>query len=78
VELREKVLACAAPEAGASSIVARRGEDSAQGFQRALARDGLLELGYGPGEAEELLRGADADSAEELLAHALRVARAGS
>ncbi len=44
----------------------------------ALARDGLLELGYAPGEAEELLRDADrTTSAEELIAHALRAARAG-
>ena len=35
-----------------------------------LARDGLLELGYAPGEAEELLRDAEGDSAEELIAHA--------
>jgi Holliday junction resolvasome RuvABC DNA-binding subunit len=41
----------------------------------ALARDGLIELGYAPGEAEELLRGAEGDSAEELLAQALRTAR---
>jgi Holliday junction resolvasome RuvABC DNA-binding subunit len=41
----------------------------------ALARDGLIELGYAPGEAEELLRGADADSAEGLIAQALRTAR---
>ena len=37
-----------------------------------MARDGLIELGYAPGEAEELLRGAEGDSAEELLAQALR------
>ena len=42
----------------------------------ALARDGLIELGYAPGEAEELLSGAEGDSAEELLAQALRTARA--
>ena len=46
--------------------------------ERWIARDGLLELGYGLAEAEELLSGADGDSAEELIAHALRVARAAS
>jgi hypothetical protein len=62
----------------AAAITARRGDDQSATGQRALARDGLLELGYAPGEAEELLIGADAHSAEELIAHALRVARAGS
>ena len=71
VELREKV-GDAAP---AGPIVARRGEDD-RDRQLALARDGLIELGYAPGEAEELLRGAEGDSAEELLAQALRTARA--
>ncbi len=44
----------------------------------ALARAGLIELGYAPGEADGLLLDAEGDSAEELLAHALRVARSGS
>ena len=72
VELREKVGDAAASE----PIVARRGDDRSETGQRALARDGLIELGYAPGEAEELLRGADGDSAEELIAQALRTARA--
>jgi holliday junction DNA helicase RuvA len=59
-------------EAG-EPIVARRGE----GHPRTLARDGLLELGYTPGEAEDLLRDAAGESAEELIAEALRLARAG-
>ncbi len=42
---------------------------------RGLARDGLLELGYSLAEAEELLGAAVGDSAEELLAEALRSAR---
>ncbi len=42
-----------------------------------LAREGLLELGYTHGEAEELLREAEGESAEELIAQALRTARAG-
>jgi holliday junction DNA helicase RuvA len=76
VELREKVGvdsgARARPE---EPIVARRGE---RHEPRRLARDGLIELGYSLGEAEDLLRDADGDSAETLLAHALRLARAGS
>ena len=74
VELREKVAATGgAGGAGDEPIVARRGE----GHPRTLARDGLLELGYTPGEAEDLLREAAGESAEELIAEALRLARAG-
>jgi holliday junction DNA helicase RuvA len=74
VELREKVVVTGDGQASAGTpIVASRGAGP-----RALARDGLIELGYGPGEAEELLRGAEGDSAEELLAYALRTARASS
>jgi holliday junction DNA helicase RuvA len=74
VELREKVVVTSDGHAGAgAAIVASRGSGP-----RALARDGLIELGYAPTEAEELLSGVEGDSAEELLAHALRVARAAS
>jgi Holliday junction DNA helicase RuvA len=74
VELREKVEVKSGASAGADEPVrARRGE---QDHPRTLARDGLLELGYVPGEAEGLLRDAEGDSAEELIAHALRLARA--
>jgi Holliday junction DNA helicase RuvA len=76
VELREKVVLGGDAAAEGSAIVSRRGEERSEISQRALARDGLLELGYGLAEAEELLLGAEGDSAEELLAHALRVARA--
>jgi Holliday junction DNA helicase RuvA len=70
VELREKV----GVDSGAGRpITARRGEPPA----RVLARDGLLELGYAPAEAEQLLEGADGESAEDLIAQALRLARAG-
>lgn len=69
VELREKVGAPEEPPAGA--IAARRGDSP-----RALAREGLLQLGYSAGEAEELLGGADGESAEELITAALRLARA--
>ncbi len=73
VELREKV----GVDAGAglparAPIVARRG---APQDPRMLAREGLLELGYAPGEAEELLADSDADTAEGLIADALRLAR---
>jgi holliday junction DNA helicase RuvA len=74
VELREKVGVDA--DAGARvPIIARRGEAQ---DPRMLARDGLLELGYAPVEAQELLSGAEGETAEELIAGALRLARAGS
>jgi Holliday junction DNA helicase RuvA len=74
VELREKVGADGAP-GGERPILARRGEPL---DQRVLARDGLLELGFAPGEAEQLLDGAEGESAEQLIAQALRLARAGA
>ncbi|MGA2320261.1 MAG: Holliday junction branch migration protein RuvA [Solirubrobacteraceae bacterium] len=74
VELREKV-GDESTGGAVTPIIARRGE----GHQpRMLARDGLIELGYTLGEAEELLRDAQGTSADELIAQALRVARAGS
>jgi Holliday junction DNA helicase RuvA len=76
VELREKVGVESGATAGARTpIVARRGE---RHQPRTLAREGLLELGYAPGEADELLRDADGETAEELIAEALRLARTGS
>jgi Holliday junction DNA helicase RuvA len=74
VELREKVVSTAdeAPP-GRGSILARRGGPQ---HPRMLARDGLLELGYAPAEAEELLRDAEGESAEDLISQALRLARA--
>jgi Holliday junction DNA helicase RuvA len=68
VELREKVGVDAQPEN--LGIVGR-----ASG-PRALAHEGLLALGYNALEAEDLLRGLDGDSAEELIAGALRTTRA--
>jgi Holliday junction DNA helicase RuvA len=68
VELREKVGVDAQPES--LGVVGR-----ASG-PRALAHEGLLALGYSSPEADELLRGIDGDSAEELIAGALRTARA--
>ena len=70
VELREKVgLAALEPDAG--PIGAHRADDPHQ-----VARAGLLELGYAPAEAQSLLAAAHGDSPEELLASALRAARA--
>ena len=66
VELREKVGAAPAGD----PIVVARGDDP-----RLLARDGLVGLGYSPQEADELLDGADGGSPEQLIAHALKVAR---
>src|SRR6185437_2016271 len=71
VELRERVGAAVGEE-----IVVRRGDGEQP--PRDLARDGLLELGFAPAEAEALLAGADGDSAEELLASALRATRQGT
>jgi len=42
---------------------------------RLLARDGLVGLGFTHGEAEQLLDGAPGDTAEDLIAHALKEAR---
>ena len=71
VELREKVGASVAAPAAAP---AAGGPDERD--PRRLAREGLLELGYAPVEADALLEGLAGDSAEELLAGALRAARA--
>jgi Holliday junction DNA helicase RuvA len=68
VELREKVGAADAVPDG--PITVRRGDDP-----RGLARDGLVELGYSVQEADRLLEGAEGDTPEDLLQHALRAAR---
>jgi Holliday junction DNA helicase RuvA len=76
VELREKV--GVASDAGIATrvpIIARRGEAP---DPRMLAREGLIELGFALTEAEELLRDADGETAEDLIGHALRVSRAPS
>jgi len=70
VELRERIsesldeaaLAASAEEAG----------------PRAMAREGLVNLGYTPAEAEGLLDGAEGKSAEELIESALRNAAGAS
>jgi len=66
VELREKV-AGSLEEKVAAGI-------AAAGDARGLARDGLVNLGYAPLEAEQLLEGVDGGDAEQLLAAALRKA----
>ena len=68
VELREK--AGVTPDEDGEPIVVRRADDP-----RTVARDGLLELGFDAREADALLRDAAGESAEELLAAALREAR---
>jgi Holliday junction DNA helicase RuvA len=67
VELREKV---GVPEDLAPAITVRRGGDD----PRALARDGLVELGYSVPEADALLAEVSGDTPEELLQHALKAA----
>jgi Holliday junction DNA helicase RuvA len=71
VELRERVGALM----GEQIVVRRAGAGALE--PRELAREGLLELGFAPGEAERLLDGAEGERAEDLLAAALRATRRG-
>jgi holliday junction DNA helicase RuvA len=66
VELRDKVAGSQPDEI----VVTRMSDDP-----RTVAREGLLGLGYAPPEADRLLDAVDGDSAEDLLAEALRAAR---
>ena len=66
VELREKV----GVSVPMRTISVSRSEDP-----RSLAREALLGLGYTALEADELLDGAEGEQPEELIAHALRMAR---
>jgi Holliday junction DNA helicase RuvA len=68
VELREKVAGALEEEVA----VVAGGEGSA----RTLARDGLVNLGYAPLEAEQLLDGLEGTEPQELVAAALRKAGA--
>lgn len=70
VELREKVAGRAADQ-----ISVRRTADDGHETPRSLAREGLLGLGFLPQEVDELLDKSDGDTAEELIAGALRAAR---
>ena len=69
VELREKVGVEA--ELSDGPITVTRSDDP-----RHVARDGLLELGFQPAEAQAMLEDAEGETAEELLQSALRGARA--
>ena len=71
VELREKV--AGALDEDTSPIAATAGDSA-----RTEAREGLLGLGYTPLEAERLLDKAEGDSAEDLIAAALRTGAAAS
>jgi holliday junction DNA helicase RuvA len=64
VELREKI----AEALDEATLAGAAGEAE----PRALAREGLVNLGYSHAEAEKLLDDADGDSAEELIGAALR------
>ena len=66
VELRDKVV----PGGDEPEILVTRGDDP-----RRLAREGLMELGFAPAEAEALLREAAGETAEALLQSALRASR---
>jgi Holliday junction DNA helicase RuvA len=66
VELREKVGAAPAED----PIVITRTDEP-----QALAREGLLGLGFSAAEADGLLRDAPGDTPEALIAHALKVSR---
>jgi Holliday junction DNA helicase RuvA len=66
VELREKV----GPASSNDPIVITRTDDP-----RALAREGLLGLGFSQAEIAPLLAGAPGDTPEALIAHALKVSR---
>jgi Holliday junction DNA helicase RuvA len=66
VELRDKVAGSQPDEI----VVTRMSDDP-----RTVAREGLLGLGYAPPEADRLLDAADGETAEDLIAEALRAAR---
>ena len=66
VELREKV--AGEIESDAGDLAAVEGDED----PRAMAREGLLNLGYTPAEAEKLLANAVGDSPEEIVQAALR------
>jgi Holliday junction DNA helicase RuvA len=69
VELREKIA-----ETLEEEILAAGPE---RGEARGLARDGLVNLGYAPLEAEQLLDGIESEDPQELISTALRKAATG-
>jgi holliday junction DNA helicase RuvA len=66
VELRDKVA-----ESASDEIVVKRVSDD----PHTVAREALLGLGYAPQEIDKLLDRAEGDSAEDLIAEALKAAR---
>ena len=66
VELRERVAGTATDEI----VVSRTSDDP-----RALAREGLLGLGFAAQEADDLIAAVSGETPEELIAEALRAAR---
>jgi holliday junction DNA helicase RuvA len=70
VELREKV--AGELSEGLPAVVVGTGDDP-----RALAREGLVNLGYTAVEAEGLLESASGETPEELIGTALRSAGSG-
>lgn len=68
VELREKAAGTLEEEVALAAVE--------EGDARALARDGLVNLGYAPLEAEQLLEGLDSGEPQDLIAAALRKAGA--
>lgn len=68
VELREKV--------GIHGDLTSVGSATAPSGPRALAHEGLVALGYDALEADEMLRGLVGEAPEDLIAQALRTARA--
>jgi Holliday junction DNA helicase RuvA len=69
VELREKIAETLEEE---MLVAGPEGADA-----RALARDGLVNLGYAPLEAEQLLDGIESEDPQELISSALRKAATG-
>lgn len=69
VELREKI--AGELEEGVPAVAGEREDEP-----RALAREGLISLGYSLAEAERLLDGAEGEAPEELIGSALRGAAA--
>jgi Holliday junction DNA helicase RuvA len=66
VELREKVAGALEEEVALAA--------AEEGDARSLARDGLVNLGYAPLEAEQLLDGVEGSEPQDLVAAALRKA----
>jgi Holliday junction DNA helicase RuvA len=66
VELREKVAGALEEEVTIGSVE--------PGDARSLARDGLVNLGYAPLEAEQLLQGLNGEEPQDLVTAALRKA----